>query len=170
MGVIRQGDQRNRGGGVRRNGLHRNRTGEPHYPCCFRCEAFCREAQALVPGIETVSVKGTQTTLETTCRKRCTENNKSAIHLHPVEARRRIKEGARKAMERAKKEDFGLIKLPPPYSRIRIMRGDSDYPPRILKQEHPSTLLEMRHLRGFSHELEINPPTRRGNLIGRQIA
>ncbi len=138
------------------------------------CEAFCREAQALVPGIETVSVKrGTQTTPGNHLPKEVyREHNKSAIHLHPVEARRRIKEGARKAMERAKKEDFGLIKLPPPpYSRIRIMRGDSDYPPRILKQEHPSTLLEMRHSRVSLHELEINPadPGLR-NLIGRQIA
>ncbi len=138
------------------------------------CEAFCREAQALVPGIETVSVKrGTQTTPGNHLpREVYREHNKSAIHLHPVEARRRIKEGARRAMERAKKEDFGLIDLPkPPYERIRIMRGDSEYPPRILKQKHASSILKMHDAPFTLHELEINPadPGLRG-LIGKKIA
>jgi len=138
------------------------------------CEAFCGEAQALVPGIETVAVKrGTQTTAGNHLPKEVyREHNKSAIHLHAAEARKRIKAGARKAIERAQKESFGLINLPkPPYERIRIMRGDSDYPPRILKQRHPSSLLEMRKEPISLYELEINPadPKLR-KLIGKGIA
>ena len=138
------------------------------------CEAFCREAQSLVPGIETVAVKrGTQTTAGNHLPKEVyREHNKSAIHLHPAEARKRIKAGARKAIERAQKEKFGLIELPkPPYERIRIMRGDSDYPPRILKQSHPKSILDMRHSKVSLYELEINPADPKlSKLIGKQIA
>jgi D-amino peptidase len=124
------------------------------------CEAFCREARALVPGVETVAVKrGTQTTPGNHLPKDAyRQHNKSAIHIHPEEARKRIKAGAQKAIERAQKEVFGLPELPnPPYTRIRIMRGDSQYPPRILRQSHPASLLEMRREPVTLHELEINP-------------
>jgi len=138
------------------------------------CAAFCREAQALVPGIETVAVKrGTQTTAGNHLpREVYREHNKAAIHLHPVEARRLIKEGAQRAIERAQKESFGLVELPkPPYVKIRIMRGDSDYPPRILQQKHSGNLLEMHNSPFTLHELEINPadPKLR-KLTGKQIA
>jgi len=138
------------------------------------CEAFCREAEALVPGIETVAVKrGTQTTAGNHLPKEVyREHNKSAIHIHPEEARRRIKEGARRAIERARKENFGLVELPkPPYVKIRIVRGDSEYPPRILRQKHSKSILEMHNAPFTVHELEINPadPKLR-KLIGKQIA
>jgi len=137
------------------------------------CEAFCREAQAFVPGIETVAVKrGTQTEPGNHLPKEVyRQHNKSAIHLHPEEARKRIKKGAQKAIVRAQKEDFGLVELPePPYVKIRIMRGDSDYPPRILKQTHPKSILEMQGEPYTLHELMINPadPELR-KLIGKKI-
>jgi len=124
------------------------------------CEAFCREAQALVPGIETVAVKrGTQTTPGNHLPKDAyREHNKAAIHIHPEEARRRIKAGAQRAVERAQKEDFGLVELPePPYTRIRIIRGDSENPPRIIRQTHPGSILEMHNAPFTLQELEINP-------------
>jgi len=138
------------------------------------CEAFCREARALVPGIETVAVKrGTQTTPGNHLPKDAyRQHNKSAIHLHPEEARRRIKAGAQKAIERAQKEGFGIPKLPgPPFTRIRIMRGDSQYPPRILRQTHPESLLEMRREPFTLHELEINPAGGKlRTLMGKRIS
>ncbi len=124
------------------------------------CQAFCKEAQALVPGIETVAVKrGTQTTPGNHLpREVYRQHNQSAIHLHPEEARRRIRQGAQKALERAQTEDFGLIDLPkPPYTRVRIIRGDNEYPPRILIQTHPKSILEMRQAESAIYELEINP-------------
>lgn len=138
------------------------------------CEAFCREARALVPGIETVAVKrGTQTTSGNHLpRNAYKQHNISAIHLHPEESRKKIKEGARRAMERAKKEDFGLTGLPkPPYTRIRIIRGDNEYPTRIFTQSHPTSLLEMHHSAYTFHELEINPADPKlSKLIGKEIA
>ena len=138
------------------------------------CEAFCREARALVPGIETAAVKrGTQTTTGNHLPKDAyRQHNKSAIHLHPEEARRRIKAGAQKAIERAQKEGFGIPKLPgPPFTRIRIMRGDSQYPPRILRQTHPESLLEMRREPFTLHELEINPAGGKlRTLMGKRIS
>jgi len=138
------------------------------------CEAFCREARELLPGIETVAVKrGTQTTPGNHLpREVYRQHNKSAIHLNPLEARKKIRAGAKKAIERAQKEDFGLVNLPkPPYTRIRIMRGDSDYPPRILKQYHPESIREMQKEKITLHELEINPaaPELR-KLEGKKIA
>ncbi len=138
------------------------------------CEAFCREAKALVPGIETVAVKrGTQTTSGNHLpRNAYKQHNISAIHIHPEEARRRIKEGALKAIKRAGKEHFGFAEKPePPYTRIRITRGDDQYPTRIFEQKHPTSLLEMHHSPYTFHELEINPADPKlSKLIGKQIA
>ena len=138
------------------------------------CKAFCLEAENLVPGIETVAVKrGTQTTSgnhlpEAVYR----QHNKSAIHLHPQEARRRIKEGTKRAIERAQKEDFGFTKekLTPPFTRIRILRGNGEFPPRIYKQTHPTSLFDMHYEQWEGYELEINPAdSELQKLLGRRI-
>ncbi len=124
------------------------------------CEAFCREAQSLLPGLETVAVKkGTQTDPGNYLSKDAyRKHNISAIHLSPEEARKRIREGAKRALGRAKKEDFGLAKLPaPPYVRTRIMRADGENPPRIIKQSHPSSILEMRRSAISVEVMPINP-------------
>ena len=138
------------------------------------CEAFCREAKAFVPGIETVAVKrGTQTTpgnhLPPAAYRK---HNAGAIHLHPEEARSRIKAGAYRAIERASKEDFGFaIERPkPPYTRIRIYRGNDQYPPRVFKQTHPTSLFELHHVSYTFQELEINPADQNlRKLLGRMI-
>ena len=138
------------------------------------CEAFCREAKAFVPGIETVAVKrGTQTTpgnhLPPDAYRK---HNAGAIHLHPEEARSRIKAGAYRAIERAGKEDFGFaIERPkPPYTRIRIYRGNDQYPPRVFKQTHPTSLFELHHVSYTFQELEINPADQNlRKLLGRMI-
>ncbi len=137
------------------------------------CEAFCREARDFVPGIETVSVKkGTQTEpghhLPQSAYKML---NTGAIHLHPEESRRRIKEGAKRAISRAVKEDFGLVEVPPPpYTRTTIIRGGSDHPPLIIKQTHPDSLIGMLSAKSAAYELNIDPaaPDLR-ELIGKEI-
>lgn len=124
------------------------------------CQAFCEEAAALVPGIETVAVKrGTQPDPGNHLpAKVYREHNTAAIHLQPEEARKRIRAGAERAVKRAHKEDFGLIPLPdPPYTKTRIIRGDDMHPPRILRQSHPSSLLELQRSPHTIHELRINP-------------
>src|SRR5439155_16921101 len=83
-------------------------------------EAFTKEAQALVPGIETVAVKwgvkpGTGDELNTEQYARYTA---SARHLSPTRARRLIREGALRAIRRAGTEEFGLLPLAPPFERV----------------------------------------------------
>jgi len=90
------------------------------------CLAFTKEAQALVEGIETVAVKegvipgkGDECSFEA-YRAR----NWGAIHLHPVEARKRIREGAERAMRRflADPDSFRPTKISPPYSKVVKIR------------------------------------------------
>ena len=138
------------------------------------CKAFCLEAENLVPGVETVAVKrGTQTTPGNHLPAEVyRQHNKSAIHLHPQEARRRIKAGAKRAIERAQKEDFGFAKekLTTPFVRIRLMRGNDNYPPRVFKQSQPTDLHEVHYVPCTLHELEINPAdTGLRQVLGKQI-
>ena len=115
-------------------------------------QALTREARNLVPGIETVSVKTGTTPGKgdelpfLAYQKR----NSSAIHLHPVKAREQIRAGALKAVQRAKKEDFGLIPLKPPFEQVVVVRPDKEHPARTSRQTHPtslSALLNMGFLR-----------------------
>ncbi|MFQ6079086.1 MAG: M55 family metallopeptidase [Thermodesulfobacteriota bacterium] len=111
-------------------------------------EAFTKEAQALVPGIETVSVKRGTTPGKgdelTTQQYRC--RNYGAIHLHPQKARQRIREGALRAMQRAKNEKFGLIELKPPFERVAIFRPDAEQPKTIARESHPSSVIALMNL------------------------
>jgi len=106
-------------------------------------EAFTREAQALVPGIETVAVKrgvkpGTGDDLNDEDYARFTS---SAIHTHPVPARRLIRDGAVRAMQRARAENFGIVPLQAPFERIAQFRPTKDQPKRTISREtHPTTV------------------------------
>jgi len=114
--------------------------------CVFAsgCEAFTREAAQFIPGIETVAVKrGTQTSpghnLSATAYRR---HNIAAIHLSPEEARLRIRTGAKRALERARTEDFGRVPLPKaPYEMIVVMRASDSRPARVLRRRHPSSVI-----------------------------
>ena len=113
----------------------------------FGCgdEAFTKEAQALVPGIETVGVKrGAQAEAGNHLpREGYAKHNLGATHLPIEEARQRIREGAKRAVERAKQEDFGIVKLDPPYERVYVYRGDAVHPPRVSRAQHPSSIVEL---------------------------
>lgn len=112
-------------------------------------EAFTKEAQALVPGIETVAVKrgvkpGTGDDLT---QEEYGSFTASAIHLHPVAARRLIREGAVRAVQRARNEDFGIIPLTPPFERVHKVRASEDRPQKtISKVSHPTSVIAVMNL------------------------
>lgn len=89
-------------------------------------KAFTLEALELCPAIETVVVKecfetgsGDEMTYEQYYKK-----NTAAIHLSPLEARERIYNGAKKALERYIKDNkkFNCIKIEPPYVQFQKIR------------------------------------------------
>ena len=85
--------------------------------------AFCKEAAALCPGMVAVSVKeGVIPGSGSEClTEEYRERNTAAIHLHPLEARRRIYEGAREAARRfvSAPEAFSVRPLEAPEEIIR---------------------------------------------------
>ena len=88
--------------------------------------ACCEEAKALVPEVETVSVKkglrrGVPLTLTAEEARRY---NGAAIHLHPSVARERIREGARRALER--RAEVPRFWMEPPYELLRSYRPRED--------------------------------------------
>lgn len=97
-------------------------------------KALAKEAEKLTPGVITVAVKegilpdGLEH-LSTTAYQKA---KLGAIHLHHREACRRIKEGARQAIEKLKKEGkkaFKYPKLKPPYVRVTKFRENNNQPP-----------------------------------------
>jgi D-amino peptidase len=120
-------------------------------------EAFTEEAQALVPGIETVAVKrgvkpgaGDELTAEQYARFTA-----AARHLHPVQARRRIREGALRAIQRARQEEFGIIALTPPFERVTRMRPTEAKPYKtITRVTHPTSVIVVMNLSGEAQRIE----------------
>jgi len=111
-------------------------------------EAFTREAQQLVPGIETVATKRgvNPNPGHTLPRDAYARFNLVAVHVHPQTVRERIRAGARRAVEHAAKEPFGLINLKPPYERVVIFRGTAHEPPRVARTRHPSSVSALLNL------------------------
>lgn len=116
--------------------------------------AFCREAAALVPGIETVEVKrGTNPGRGDECDEiQYRVRNSSAIHLHPERARRAIREGAERALRRAQTESFGLIPLKPPFEMIKKYRATATRPQATLQGSHPTSIIAL------FNSIPIDPP------------
>ena len=104
-------------------------------------KALALEAKKLVPGIETVAVKrGLNTSFgDKLTTEEYRELNKAAIHLHPVKARELIRAGARRAVERAQREKFGIIRLKAPFRRVIALRPDAENPRRISRTMHPKS-------------------------------
>lgn len=107
--------------------------------------ALTKEAQKLIPGIETVAVKrgtvaGSGDDLpELGYEKR----NLGAIHHSPERARQMIAEGAFKAVQRAKQESFGLIDLKPPFERVTKFRAEGLKPQRVSVETHPTSVIAL---------------------------
>jgi D-amino peptidase len=109
-------------------------------------EAFTKEAQALVPGIETVAVKrglrgGPTEDLDVEHYGRQVS---SARHLHPVKARELIREGAERAAARAAADqEYGVVPpLEPPYKRvIKLRRSERRQYPTVMRVSHPTSFI-----------------------------
>ena len=110
--------------------------------------AACLEAQQLVPGIETVEVKrgttpGTGDELDV---RSYAQRNLGAVHLHPEKARAAIRDGAAQAIARAQQEDFGIIRLAPPFERVARFRAGDDLPASIACERHPSSVIALMNM------------------------
>lgn len=106
--------------------------------------ALTKETQELIPGIETVGVKrGLREGRGDDCTaEQYRLRNPGAIHTHPVRARQMIREGALRAIRRAKTESFGRIPLTPAFRIITIMRPTAENPQRTFTiQEHSTSFI-----------------------------
>jgi D-amino peptidase len=111
---------------------------------------FANEARKLVPGIETVAVKrGVRRTSGDDLNERdYTRHFSGAIHVPPERSRKMIYEGALRAITRAKKEKFGLIRMKPPYKRVIMYRPDDKNPTRrISRDSHPRSVIALLNMR-----------------------
>lgn len=112
-------------------------------------EAFTKETQKLTPGLETVAVKrgvkpgkGDELT-----KKEYRRFTSSAIHTHPVRARRMIRGSALRAIQRAQEEDFGIIELEPPFERVAKFRATEDNPKQTISREtHPTSVISVMNM------------------------
>ncbi|MCU6708812.1 M55 family metallopeptidase [Paenibacillus sp. J5C_2022] len=110
-------------------------------------EAFTREASDLVPGIETVSVKRgvMQGTGEACTTDQYRIRNDGAIHLHPHQARIRIRDGAERALNRFIRDraSFDKPEIISPYHYAIHYRQDGDVQPRIVEYEGENDLIAL---------------------------
>ena len=113
-------------------------------------EALTKEAEALVPGIETVAVKrgttpgrGDELDSDAYAKRNC-----AAIHLSPERARAKIRKGARRAIERFRKSKarFGLIELTPPFERVGRFRSKDGRPEQVARETHPSDVIALMNM------------------------
>ena len=111
------------------------------------CVAFTKEAQALVPGIETVAVKrGLMEGSGDECDYNQYEHrNWAAIHKHPEVARKLIRDGAYSALLRfrANPTSFVPTELSAPYTRTYVLRPRGDQPGSSNTVSHPTDFVAM---------------------------
>jgi D-amino peptidase len=111
--------------------------------------AFTKEAEAFVPGIETVWVKrglspGSGDELDEDAYR---TKNRGAIHRSVVQARRLIRAGAVRALRRAEAEAFGIVPLKPPFERVARFRPHKDRPyPTVSRETHPTSVIGAMNL------------------------
>lgn len=116
--------------------------------------AFTKEAQALVPGMETVAVKrGTTPGRGDECSSESyATRNVAAIHYQPERARQMIRAGAERAIRRAKADpSWGMIPLRPPFEKVTILRPNLNQPrqpKRISRTTHPSDVIALLNSSG----------------------
>lgn len=111
-------------------------------------KAFTEEAEDLVEGIVTVSVKeglmtgkGLDKTFEATINR-----NIAAIHLHPIKARELIRNGAYTALRKfiSDRDSFRIKKpIQAPYESVMRCRPDKSRPAYTLTYRHESSVIGM---------------------------
>ena len=115
-------------------------------PTILACgeEAFTKEAEALTPGVVTVSVKRglLPDGLDDLSTEEYRRAKLSAVHLSPARARELIRAGAIKAMRKLAEEpeSFRYPQMSPPYVGIVRYRAQGDKPPYTTRGEHPSSI------------------------------
>lgn len=120
--------------------------------------AFTREAQELVPGIETAAVKrGLQSKAgDGLSWEDYSTWNTAAVHLHPARARKAIKIGARRSIDRASKEDFGIIPMKAPYQRVTVFRPHDEVTWQISRESHESSFAGLMNMP--YHPVDMDAP------------
>lgn len=111
--------------------------------------AFTREARALVPWIETVGVKRglRKGRGEELNDRQYRLHNAGAVHVPPKRSRDMIHDGALRAITRANKEKFGLIRMKPPYTRVAIFRPTEGIPyKRISRETHRKSFIGLLNM------------------------
>ncbi len=118
-------------------------------PTILACgeEAFCREAEALTPGVVTVSGKrgllpDGLDALDTDAYRRA---KLSALHLSPALVCTRIREHATVALRRRAMhpKSFGYPTLTPPYRRTVCFRQNGTTPAYEATDGHPSSFIAL---------------------------
>lgn len=118
-------------------------AGELGIPVFFAAgeDAFCREAEALAPGVVTVGVKrgcNSEEGLEDVSAEVYAKSKLAAIHIAPKKVRKLLREGAMRAAQKLGNEpgSFTVCKLEPPYEiklEMRSRECDPNYP-KVLYQ------------------------------------
>lgn len=125
---------------------------EAGVPCIFAGgeEAFAREAEALTPGVVTVSVKrGLMADgLDHLSTEEYSQAKLGAIHLSHREACNRLKTGAKLAAckLREKPDRFRFPAIKPPFVRVAKYRAQRGNPPYTVRAEHPSSVVELLNM------------------------
>ncbi|MFA6103358.1 MAG: M55 family metallopeptidase [Victivallaceae bacterium] len=118
-------------------------------PTILACgeQALAEEAEALTPGVITVSVKHgiLPDGLDSLDCDSYRKAKLSAIHLSPLKARKLIKEGAFNALLKLKREPeaFSCLKLMSPYVLETKFRASGKKPPHVVRHEHPDSIIEL---------------------------
>ncbi len=121
--------------------------------------AFTLEAQDLVPGIETVAVKrGLQSKPgDDLSWEEYSVWNTAAIHLHPSRARKQIKTGARRSMDRAAKEEFGIIPMEAPFERVTVFRPREEATWQITREKNEASFAGLMNMPYHPVDMEAPP-------------
>jgi D-amino peptidase len=111
--------------------------------------ALAFEAQALIPGIETCTVKRgvTQGTGEECTTEQYAQRNAGAVHLSPVRARELIRRTAEEAARKLKKHPPDLIPLHAPFDSVTILRPNvAGQPKMVSRSSHRTSVIELMRM------------------------
>ncbi|MBE6369029.1 MAG: hypothetical protein E7056_02580 [Lentisphaerae bacterium] len=111
-------------------------------------DAFAREAEELAPGVVAVGVKkgcNSEDGLDEVSDEVYAKSKLSAIHLAPKKARKLLREGAKAAAEKLRREpdSFKTNLMPPPYELKCVFRKVESNPdfPAVLYQRHDKSFI-----------------------------
>ena len=114
-------------------------------------QALCEEAEALTPGVVTVSVKYGLLTdgLESLNTDEYKKAKLSAVHLSPVKARQLIREGAKSALIKLKSRSggFSYPDITPPYTLVEKLRKTENSPAKNVTYKHKSSIISLMNLK-----------------------